>query len=212
MRTKTDEALADALEAHADDPERATVIVRARAFKSSWIELAESLTSVKKSGRWKDWGYDSFEAYTKGELHLRQETVDKLTGSFLFLKKRAPDVLERDGVQQQIPSYAAIDFLRRAEEKAPREATDAIYKRVIEEGAPVTAVAKQYKDVVFPIESAERKDKDAAAIRNVATRLRELLAETRAVPRKLASDVGASLEQLLEAVTPPEKEKRERAA
>ena len=77
-RTKTDAALADAERAHMDDPERAEVLARARRFKASWIELAEALSSVKRSGRWKQWGYESFEAYAQGELRIRQATAEKL--------------------------------------------------------------------------------------------------------------------------------------
>src|SRR6185369_6370842 len=115
-RTKTDAALAAAEEQHADDPERAEVLRRARRFKASWIELAEALSNVRRSGDFKRWGYESFEDYTRTELHIRQETADKLVGSFMFLKKRAPSVLSRDGLTSAIPSYQAVDFLRRAEE------------------------------------------------------------------------------------------------
>src|SRR5258708_17591555 len=117
-RTKTETALAEAEVAHADDPERAELLRRARRFKASWIELAEALTLAKRGGRWRQWGYDSFEAYAKSELRLRQETVDKLTGSYSFLKRRAPSVLARDALRQPIPSYEAVDFLRRAEASA----------------------------------------------------------------------------------------------
>ena len=89
-RTKTDEALAEAERAHNSDPERAELLARARRFKASWIDLAESCEALKRNGRWKEWGYDSFEAYAKGELRIRQETADKLTGSYTFLKRRAP--------------------------------------------------------------------------------------------------------------------------
>src|SRR5277367_4624353 len=102
-RTKTDAALAAAAEAHGDDPERVEALERARRFKASWIELAEVLTEVRHNGHWTRWGYASFEAYTKGELHLRTETVEKLTGSYQFLKRRAPEVLARDGVNTPIP-------------------------------------------------------------------------------------------------------------
>src|SRR5580692_2951018 len=111
-RTKTDAAMADAERAHADDPERAELLRRARRFKASWVELGEALTAIKRSGGFRDWGYDSFEAYAKNELHLRQETADKLTGSFAFLQKRAPAVLARDPLRDPIPSYQAVDFLR----------------------------------------------------------------------------------------------------
>ena len=48
-RTKTDSALAEAEQAHADDPERAELLRRARRFKTSWIELAEALTATRRS-------------------------------------------------------------------------------------------------------------------------------------------------------------------
>lgn len=202
VRTKTDTALEEAERAHADDPERAEVLRRARQFKSSWIELAQALTSVKRSNRWREWGYDSLEAYAKSELHLRPETVDKLTGSYTFLQRKAPAVLARDGLREPIPSYQSVDFLRRAEasESAPRDTVDEIRRRVIDDGAPASAVARAYRDVVFPIDEAQRKARDAAGLRNVAARLRELLSETRAVPRKLAGEVGGALDRLLEAL------------
>jgi hypothetical protein len=202
--TKTDATMESKEREHAaSDPERALVIGCARRFKSSWIELAGALTRVKRSGNWSRWGYETFEHYAKSELHLRQETVDKLTGSFLFLQKRAPSVLERDSLSSPIPSYQAVDFLRRAEETdgAPRGAIGDIERLVLEEGAPLAAVARQYKDVVFPMSAEDRKARDAGTLRSAATRLRDLLPETRAVPKKLASDVGAALERLLAALS-----------
>jgi hypothetical protein len=207
-RTKTEAALAEAEQAHADDPERAELLRRARRFKASWIELAEALTQCKRAGRWKAWGYDSFEAYAKGELRLRQETVDKLTGSYSFLQRRAPAVLERDPLREPMPSYQAVDFLRRAEESddAPREAVAEIRKRVLEEAAPAAAVSRAYKDVVFPIDEDTRRARDVAGVKNVARRLRELLQETHIVPRRMASEVGEALDRLLEALEEKEEE------
>src|ERR1700733_6215454 len=111
-RTKTDAELAAAEAMHADDPERAEILHRARRFKASWIELAESLSEVRRGGQWKGWGFDSFEEYARNELHLKPETADKLTGSYQFLQRRAPEVLRRDGVNRPIPSYQSVDFLR----------------------------------------------------------------------------------------------------
>lgn len=207
-RTKTEAALADAEAAHADDPERAELLRRARRFKTSWIELAEALTAAKRGTRWKEWGYDSFEAYAKGELHLRQETVDKLTGSYSFLQRRAPAVLRRDPLQEPMPSYQAVDFLRRAEESdgAPRDMVEEIRRRVIDEAAPFGAVSRAYKDVVFPIDEDTRRARDVAGVKNVAKRLRELLRETHVVPRRLAGEVGEALDRLLEALEENEEE------
>jgi hypothetical protein len=199
QRTKTDAALAETEEAHADDPERAELIRRARRFKASWIELAEALTAARKHASWRGWGYDSMEAYAKAELRLKPETVDKLTGSYSFLQKRAPGVLKRDPLREPMPSYHAVDFLRRAEdsEDAPPDAVEEIRRRVIDEAAPVAAVSRAYKDVVFPIDEGTRRDRDLAGLKNVAKRLRELLSETHAVPRKLAGEVTVSLDKLL---------------
>jgi hypothetical protein len=201
-RTKTDAALAEAEEAHADDPARAARARRARRFKASWLELAEGLSNVRRSGDFKRWGYASFEDYARTELHLRQETAEKLVGSFLFLKKRAPQVLGRDGIGSSIPSYQAVDFLRRAEEveDAPEEAVSAIRTRVLEEGAALPSIVRQFRDVVFPTTEREKKERDVSALLNVAKRLRELLDETRIVPRKLAAEVGQNLDRLLEIV------------
>src|SRR5260370_17975134 len=90
---------------------------------------------------------------------LRQQTVETLTGSFTFLQKRAPSVLARDGVREPIPSYQAVDFLRRAEanEDAPRGAVDEVRRRVIDDAAPAAAVTRAYPDVVFPTYEAGRR-------------------------------------------------------
>src|ERR1700742_1913499 len=104
-RTKTDAILEAAEAAFSDDPERAQLMAKVRRFKASWFELGEALLDIRKSDRYRDWGYATFEDYAKKELHLRQDTVDKLTGSFAFLRKRAPEVLTRDPRERPIPTY-----------------------------------------------------------------------------------------------------------
>ena len=199
MSTKTDQELAEKEIQYQDDPERAELIACARRFKNSWLELARALTETRKSGRWKSWGYESFEAYAKGELKLRQETVDKLTGSFMFLKAKAPEVLRRDGLGESIPSYQAIDFLRRAEEEHGSSSGDVqeIRRKVLEEGAPLPTISRQFKDKVFPLDHKAQKERDAAGIKNVAKRLRELLSETRAVKKATSARVCEALDELL---------------
>jgi len=202
MRTKTDETLAAAERQHADDPERAELLARARRFKASWIELAEGLTAVRTGNHWKRWGYPSFEEYTRKELHLRQETVAKLTGSYLFLKKSAPSVLERNGLDAPIPSYQSVDFLRRAEEveMAPEGALDEIRRRVIDDAAPLPGLSRKFREIMFPLDAEQKKAKDSSQLRLVARRLHELVGETRVVPRRLAEEVKAAMVRLLEAL------------
>ncbi len=202
IKTKVDAELAEAEQAHSNDAERAELIARTRRFKASWLELAEALMHVRKNDTWKRWGFESFEQYGSRELKLRQETVEKLTGSYAFLQRRAPSVLRRDGVSEAIPTYQAIDFLRRAEEQegAPEEAVVAIRKKVLDEGMPLPTVSREYRDVVFPIDDAERKKREAAALKHAATRFRDVLASTRAVPRVVAERMTAQVDELLGAL------------
>ncbi len=197
-------ALEDAERAHQDDPERAEILRRARVFKTSWVELAEALVRVKRSRSHEAWGYASFDEYAKRELRLRQETVDKLTGSFLFLKERAPDILERDGLTSKIPSYAAVDFLRRAEarEGAPREVVDQLRASVLEHPVSMPTLSKKFAPQIFPPSRDERRDSEHAALRAAAERLRNLLGESSA-PTGLEGELASLLERYIEALPGP---------
>jgi hypothetical protein len=202
-QTNVDRALEALEEQHADDPERATMLRLSRRFKTTWVELGEALTRVKKAEAWKRWGYESFEVYAKNELKLRGDTVEKLTASFMFLHKRAPEVLKRDPIETTLPSYMAIDYLRRIEEKAeaddsiPKEAVEEVRHKILDEGQPMAKVARLYKDTLFPTTEHQKKEAARKDIKKVATKLRDLLAETDALPKKVVSSVDTALDELL---------------
>jgi hypothetical protein len=202
-QTNVDRALAALEEQHADDPERVELLRRTRRFKSSWLQLGEALAEVKRGKTWERWGYETFEAYAKAELKLRMETVEKLTGSYMFLHKRAPEVLRRDPLENHLPSYQAIDFLRRAEERNEEDNTVSeetmveVRNKILDEGVPMATVARLYKDSLFPVSPADKKSKDKKELKSTATKLRDLLAETNAVPRRLASTVSSAIDELL---------------
>jgi hypothetical protein len=69
---------------------------------------------------------------------------------------------------------------------------------VLEEGAGLPSVVREFKDSVFPVDPGQKKERELSALLNVAKRLRELLEETEVVPRKLGSEVGKTLDRLLE--------------
>jgi hypothetical protein len=73
-------------------------------------------------------------------------------------------------------------------------------RKVIDEVVPASAVTRAYREVVFPIDENTRLQRDRSGLRNVAKRLRELLAETQAVPATLADEVTGALDALLAAV------------
>lgn len=202
QQSNVDRALAALEEQHADDPERATVLRLTRRFKASWLELGEVLADVKRSKQWERWGYDSFENYAKNELKLRGDTVDKLTGGYMFLHKRAPEVLQRDPLEA-LPTMRAIDYLRRVEEKAEKDdsisqaTVNDVRKQILDDNVPVAKVAKLYADTLFPVSENDKRESNRKSIKSTATKLRDLIADSSTVSKRLAQTVGLALDELL---------------
>ncbi len=202
-RTKTDDVLAASEIHHAHDPQRAEMIARVRRFKSSWFELGEALVEVKRGDNFKRWGYGSFEDYCAKELHLKRDTAEKLTGSFAFLRNKAPDILKRDGRDAPIPSWQSVDFLRRAEEEteAPPETLTELRRHVLDEGATLPKITRLYKEALFPVPSEEQNEKRLTSMTSTINRLMELLAHARAdkiVPESLCAEIEEPLARLAE--------------
>ncbi len=97
--------------------ERYRVLSAARDFKASWVELGERLTETREAEQYKEWGYDSFEAYCRTELRLKAETANKLTRSFSFLRDHTPQALETRQ-QRELPPLDVVDLLSRARERS----------------------------------------------------------------------------------------------
>ncbi len=172
--------LAEALEAEGADELRVHVVRRARDFKRSWVMMAEALVEVRNRESYVEWGYDNFYTYCSLELQIKQATADKLTGSYVALKRHAPSVLKRDGLNDRIPTCDAVDYFARALQKAPegdepravdQEVVDELKHAVFEEGAPVTELRKRFNPVLNPKpEGAEQID----AIRRATAATRRL--------------------------------------
>ena len=206
--TKTDRQMEDRMIAVADDPMRADTLQKARAFKRTWLELAEALTRVQSHKSFEGWGYPDFDAYCRKELHLRGSTVAKLLGSYRFLETSAPRVIERarnsiDNFESPIPSLPAVEFVQRATERAAAdpETLETIQRVAFDEGLDAPVLARRFKDVAFPQTERDMREKSRAAIASTARRLSTLLAETASpVPKKLAIRVEEMVGELLEAI------------
>lgn len=203
QQTNVDKALAALEEQHSDDPERAGMLRLTRRFKASWLELGEALSETKRSKSWERWGYPSFDEYAKTELKLRADTVEKLTAGFMFLHKSAPQVLQRDPLEAPLPSYQAIDYLRRAEERVaedesiPKEMIADVRKKILDDNAPLATVARLYNDTLFPVSDHDKRESAKKSIKTTAAKLRDLLAESDAVSKQIASTLGDALDELL---------------
>jgi hypothetical protein len=206
--TKTDRQMEDQMLAVAADPERADTLQKARAFKRTWLELAEALARAQSTKSWERWGFPDFDAYCRKELHLRTSTVAKLLGSYRFLETSAPRVIERarasePAFETPIPSLASVEFVKKATERdaADAETLQAIHRVAFEEGADAPVLARRFKDVAFPESDRDRRDKLRGAIAATARRLSALIAETGSpVPKQLAIRVEETIGELLEAI------------
>ncbi|HKA87985.1 MAG TPA: hypothetical protein VKE22_09980 [Haliangiales bacterium] len=201
-RTKTEAQLDEAILRHAGDAERVMALEQARRFKRSWIDLAESLTRVRDADSFRRWGFASFEEYCAKELHLRAGTVDKLCASFRFLRTNAPRLIreEPDDVVHPVPSWQAVDFVARAEERgaADEDTLDQMKRAVFEEGVPAPALARRFREVAFPLGEDERRGRSRSQIAHTARRLADLVAEADSgVPRGLAEKVEGVLGELV---------------
>lgn len=203
--TKTDRQMEDRLLAVQSDPERADTLAKARAFKRTWLELAEALTRVQGATSWERWGYSDFDSYCRKELHLRSSTVAKLLGSYRFLETSAPRVLERarDSSNSPVPSLAAVEFVQKAAQvgAADEETMDTIQRAAFDEGAEANLLSRRFKEVAFPEADADRAERLRSQIVQTARRLAALIAEDGApVTKKLAIQVEETVGELLAAI------------
>jgi hypothetical protein len=204
--TKTDRQMEDRMMAVAGDPLRADTLQKARAFKRTWLELAQALNRVSAARSWEAWGFPDFDAYCRKELHLRGSTVQKLLGSYRFLETSAPKVIERvrdDPFEAPIPSMPAVEFVQKARERgaADEETLDTIQRVAFEEGVDAPLLAKKYKDIAFPQSASDKREKVRSAIAQAARRLSSLIAEEDSpVPKKMAIRVEELVGELLEQI------------
>src|SRR5215470_2841197 len=201
QKSKVEERLEDAIRVHAGDAERVLVLERAKRFKRTWIELAEALVGVREAETFLRWGYGSFDEYVTRELKLKRGTVDKLCASYGFLRANAPRLVrdDEDDIVGPVPSWQAVDFVARAEERgaAPAEVMDEIKRAAFDEGAPAPALSRRYRDVAFPVAEDEKRERLLAQMVAAGKRLVDLVAEPEAaLPDGLGERIEAVVGEL----------------
>lgn len=201
-QSKTELALEQRMREHAGDDERVMLLSRARAFKRTWLELAEALARAFERQSWRRWGFASFETYCRRELSITPATAQKLLGSFRFLRDSEPKVLSRLQAEPSapVPSLKAVDFVARAAERgaADADAMAEIRRAAFDEGANERRLARKFREVAFPVSDGERKSQATEKLEKAARRLAELIADADApVPHDVAVAVEESIGQLL---------------
>ena len=211
------------------DAERRELIERARQFKRSWVEMAEALVRVRASRAYERWGYEDIYSYCQEELHIKKSTVDKLTVSFSALRRHAPEVLERDGVEEPLPSIDAVDYFARAMRTTRAEADaddDAardddppdhppglvadLRRAVFDDHENVVSLRRRFDPVLNPKPDGAE---DLAALertRSAARRLQQLLETCPGLSKRRVSEVRGVLESLRDELGPLIDDARER--
>jgi hypothetical protein len=175
--------LVERLERGGDD-ERLDIVRRAQRFKRSWVELAEGIAKLKKSRAYERWGYASLEEYCGKELHIRENTMAKLTLSYGALREHAPEVLKRDGVVREIPPLDAVEYFAKAFRSddedgapatrrldAPKSVIDELRSAVFDEGSTVTALRKRFDPILNPKAANDEAGESLRKLKAVAERL-----------------------------------------
>jgi len=140
------------------------VLESAKNFKSSWIELGRSLYSVYKDKLYKTWGFSTFDAYTLKEIGIKKPTAMKLLRSYYFLEKEEPGYLKKDYTESveaaKLPSYEAIDLLRKAKDKKTLDDEDysKLKQDVFEEGKDTQQIKKDLTALILQREELEPEE------------------------------------------------------
>ena len=117
LTTKSLEGISSKMESIDKESIRYRILNSAKNFKTSWIDLGQSLYSVWKDKLYKEWGYMTFEAYTAKEIGIKKPTAIKLLKSYYFLEREEPAYLRKDSADTVSAAAAPDQNLRNQDGK-----------------------------------------------------------------------------------------------
>lgn len=160
-RTRAEAEMEETLSGLDPSSFRYQVLSIAKDFKVIWVEMGELLTKVREAGTYKEWGYASFEAYCRREIRIRQDTANKLTRSFSFVRDHEPTALAQRE-QNELPPLDVVDLLSRAKERTqvPDEQLDSIRQEVFHNEANPTRqkLMKRFREIDPEAFRSKKKD------------------------------------------------------
>ena len=181
----------------------------AKEFKAGWVGLGRVLHEVQKNRLFREWGYDTFEAYVKNEIGIKKTTALKLLRSYYFLEKEEPDYLNADYRKEtsatKVPEYEAIDVLRRVKEKEDIDKGDysKIRKSVFNDGVSATDVRKEITALMKQREERDPEEvhekKRLSTLRRFISILKSLkqeIALNKSLPREVIQKIESLIDQL----------------
>ncbi len=199
MATQVEEQLEKKAMAVPQGSFRHAVLLAAKRFKSSWVELGRLLVKVRNEALFEDWGYQTFDAYCLSELRIRKQTADKLTRSFGFLDKHEPERARAPDVAESAPAFELVEVLAQAEERGQLSASEyrSIRDSIWSDEKPVSELKRELTER-FPAPDREPLP-EAVAVRRLlrlAKQLAQELHATKKVPKAVAERADALVEEL----------------
>jgi hypothetical protein len=180
---------------------RQTVLMAAKRFKSSWVELGKLLVQVRDQALYEQWGFPTFDAYCLAEVRIRKQTADKLVRSFSFLDKHEPRAMAQEDIVETAPPFEVVQVLADAEDRGKLSAAEykSIRDSIWDSDKPVSELRREIVEQ-FPPEAAKAAN-DAAHLKRMGAWARKLAGElsgNKKVPRAICDRAEALAEEIEE--------------
>jgi len=178
---------------------RHTVLLAAKRFKSSWVELGRLLVKVRNEALFEEWGYPTFESYCLAELRIKKQTADKLTRNFAFLDKHEPERVKAPDFAESAPAYELVEVLAAAEGRGQLSAQEyrSIRDSIWEQDRPVSELKRELVEKFPPPPPARPSDEDV--LKRLVAQAKRLLLDlrgTRKVPKAVTERCEALVDDL----------------
>jgi hypothetical protein len=182
---------------------RQTVLLVAKKFKSSWVELGKLLVKVRNEALFEEWGYPSFESYCLAELRIKKNTADKLTRNFTFLDKHEPQAVSQPDIIETAPPFEVVEVLAQAEERGQLSANEykSIRDSIWNQERPVSELKRELVDRFPP---PQKDSTDSELVKKLWSASKRLVAELHAnkkIPSAIAERAQAVADDLEELLT-----------
>jgi len=209
LKTKSIEKIEQQMQGMDESSLRYQILVSVKNFKTSWIDLGQALYSLWKDKMYKEWGYNTFEAYISREIGIKKQTAMKLLRSYYFLEKEEPLYLKKDYRETAdaaaVPSLESIDVLRLAKNKKTLDEDDYAHlkKEIFEKGKDAREVRKDLTALIRQREELEpeeaREKRRLTTVKrflSVLKSLKEELETAKLLPSSLIKEADSLLKKI----------------
>ena len=209
LTTKSLEGISHKMEGVEEGSIRYRILQSAKNFKTSWIDLGQSLYAAWKDKLYKEWGYMTFEAYTAKEIGIKKPTAMKLLKSYYFLEREEPVYLQKersgDSKAVSMPSYESVNLLRLAKDNKKLDGIDyaALKKDVFEVGKDAGDVRRSLTGIMKQREELDpdeaRQVKRAATIKRFLGTLKALkrdIETAKMLPASVIKDISSIIAKI----------------